>query len=303
MTGRTRPILGILALGAGGALALTACSSGGDPGTAPQTDEKGTITVGYLPAWTDSLSMSFLLKDQLEKQGYTVELTTLTEAGPLYTGLSEGDIDIYPSAWIDVAQAGYWERYESDLEDLGTYYDQASGMLAVPSYVELDSIADLRGQADRFDGKIYTIEPGSGAATYAQESLLPSYGLDDEYELVTSSTPAMLTVLEDAIRNQEDIVVTLWKPYWVNDVFDIKELEDTEDGYGDPEGLHFVGHKGFSEEFPEAAELIGRITLDDAQYGSLENLVVNEFGSGQEPEAVDAWLEENGDQLDWVVTE
>src|SRR5690606_16363669 len=125
--------------------------------------------------------------------------------------------------------------FSDDLEDLGTYYAEASGMIAVPSYVDIDSIADLKGQADRFDGKIYTIEPGSGAATFAEETLLPFYGLDEEYELVTSSTPAMLTVLQEAIDNGDDIAVTLWRPFWVNDVFDIKELEDTEDAYGEPE--------------------------------------------------------------------
>lgn len=305
MTKNTRITTSILTLGLAGSLALTGCATGNDTsGGAAEGGDKGTITLGYLPSWTDSLSTSFLLQDQLEKLGYSVELQTLTEAGPLYTGLSEGDIDIYPSAWIDVAQKGYWDRFSEDLEDLGAYYTEASGMLAVPSYVDgIDSIADLKGQGERFDGKIYTIEPGSGAATYAEETLLPFYGLDAEYELVTSSTPAMLTVLEDAIDSGDEIVVTMWRPFWVNDVFDIKELEDTEDGYGEPEGLHFIANKELSGEFPEAAELISQITLDDAQYSSLENMVVNEFGEGQEAEAVDKWLEENGDQLDWVVSE
>ena len=35
--------------------------------------------------------------------------------------------------------------------------------------------------------------------------------------------------------------------------------------------------------------------LTDEQYGSLENLVVNEYGEGQYAEAVDAWFEENPD--------
>ncbi|WP_298040769.1 glycine betaine ABC transporter substrate-binding protein [uncultured Microbacterium sp.] len=292
-----------IALVAAATVILAGCATGNDTAGGDSTGaEKGTVTLGYLPSWTDSLSTSFLLKNQIEKLGYTVELQTLTEAGPLYTGLSEGDIDIYPSAWIDVAQKGYWDRFSDDLEDLGAYYTEASGMLAVPSYVDIDSIADLKGQGERFDGKIYTIEPGSGAATFAEESLLPFYGLDEEYDLVTSSTPAMLTVLQEAISKQEDIVVTLWRPFWVTDVFDIKELDDVDDGYGEPEGLHFIAHEEFSGEYPDAAELVSSITLDDEQYSTLENMVVNEYGEGQEAEAVEAWLAQYGDQLDWVVT-
>lgn len=303
MTTRTRTrSLAIGALGVAGILAFAGCSAA--DGSSQAGEESGeTITLGYLPSWTDSLSNSFLLKDQLEKLGYTVELKTLSEAGPLYTALAEGDIDIYPSAWIDVAQIGYWEKYEDDLEDLGTYYTGASGLLAVPSYVDVDTIADLKGKADLFDGKIYGIEPGSGSAIITEETLMPAYGLDEDYDLVTSSTPAMLAALGDAIDKKEPIVVTLWRPYWVNAAYDIKELKDTEDGYGEAEGLHYIAHKGFSEEFPDAAELIGKIKIDDAQYSALEDTVVNEFGEGEEPEAIDAWLDAHGDELDWTVSE
>ncbi|WP_243228713.1 glycine betaine ABC transporter substrate-binding protein [Microbacterium sp. CIAB417] len=302
MTKRTHITAGILVLGMGATLALTGCTN--DSAGASGDSDKGTITIGFLPSWTDAVNNAYLLEDQLTKLGYDVELETLTEPGMLYTALAQGDVDIYPSAWPEISQKAFMEKYGDDLEDLGTYYEGAQGFLAVPDYVDdIDSVEDLKGQADRFDGRIYTIEPGSGTATMAAEKLFPAHQLGDEYSLTSSSLAAMLTVVDDAVQSQEDVVVTLWKPFWAIDAYGLKELDDPLNGMGDPEGLHFLGHKGFSEEFPEAAELIGQITLDDAQYGSLENLVVNEFGSGQEPEAVDAWLEENGDQLDWAVTE
>lgn len=82
----------------------------------------------------------------------------------------------------------------------------------------------------------------------------------------------------------------------------MKDLEDPKGAMGEAEALHFLGTKGFAEEYPEAAELIEQIKLDDAQYGSLEDLVVNEYGEGKEADAVDAWLEEHGDDFDWVVS-
>ncbi len=291
-----------IALGLAGALALAGCATGdqtagGDGGT----ESKGTITLGFIPTWTDGLSMAYLLEDQLEKLGYDVELQTLTDAGPLYTGLAQGDVDLFPSAWPEVTHADYMKTYGDDLEDLGAYYDNAKLTIAVPSYSSIDSIEDLKGSADLFDGRIIGIEPGAGLTAKTQDSMLPAYGLEGEYTLETSSTAAMLTVLGEAIDKKEEVVVTLWRPFWANSTYDVKDLADPLGAMGEAETLNFIAHKGFADEFPEAAALIEQITLDDDQYGSLEDLVVNEYGDGQEADAIDAWLEANGDQFDWVV--
>ncbi|WP_431074807.1 glycine betaine ABC transporter substrate-binding protein [Microbacterium phyllosphaerae] len=300
-----KKFLAITALGITASLALAGCSGDGAGGTNSGGDgaeDKGTITLGFLPSWTDGLSTAYLLQDQLEKIGYTVEMKTLTEAGPLYTGLAQGDVDMYPSAWPELTHAEYMDTYGDDIEDIGTYYENAKLTIAVPEYSELNSIEDLKGKGADFDGKIIGIEPGAGL-TAQTEKMIPAYGLEGEYELVTSSTAAMLTELKTATDKQEDLVVTLWRPFWANEAFGMKDLEDPEGAMGEAEGLHFLGHKGFAEEFPEAAELIEKIKLDDAQYGSLEDMVVNEYGEGKEADAVDAWLEEHGDEFDWVVSE
>ncbi len=304
---RKRTIMSIAALGAAGALALSGCASDGAGGTIELGGggstggggDKGTITLGFLPSWTDGLSTAYLLQDQLEKIGYDVELKTLTEAGPLYTGLAQGDVDLFPSAWPEVTHAEYMATYGDSIEDLGTYYDNARLTIAVPEYSDLETIDDL-ADAD-LGGKIYGIEPGAGLTAQTQK-MLPEYGLDSQYELVTSSTAAMLTELKSATEKKDDIAVTLWRPFWANDAFPVKDLEDPKGAMGTAEGLHFLGTKGFAAEFPDAADLIEQIVLDDEQYGSLEDLVVNEYGEGREAEAVDAWLEENGDQFDWVVS-
>ncbi|WP_311243860.1 glycine betaine ABC transporter substrate-binding protein [Microbacterium sp. WCS2018Hpa-23] len=302
-----KKFLTIAAIGAAATLTLAGCSGDGMGGTGSGTGsedtgsgDKGTITLGFLPSWTDGLSTAYLLQDQLEKIGYTVEMKTLTEAGPLYTGLAQGDVDIYPSAWPELTHAEYMNTYGDDIEDLGAYYDNAKLTIAVPEYSELNSIEDLAGKGAEFDGKIFGIEPGAGLTAQTQK-MMPEYGLDSEYELVTSSTAAMLTELKSATDKEEDIVVTLWRPFWANDAFPLKDLDDPKGAMGESEALHFLGTKGFAEEFPEAAELIEQIKLDDEQYGSLEDLVVNEYGEGKEADAVDAWLEEHGDAFDWVV--
>lgn len=298
-----------LALTLAAGLTLAACgddtgdTDSGSGGEGDAGGASGTITLGFIPSWTDGLSTAYLLEDQLEKQGYDVEMTELTEAALLYTGLAEGDVDMYPSAWPEVTHASYMEEYGDQIEDLGAYYDNAKLTFAVPSYTEIDSIAELEGNADMFGGRIVGIEPGAGLTAATQDSVMPGYNLEGDYELVTSSTAAMLTELESAIDSEEDIVVTLWQPFWANSAYDVKTLEDPEGALGETEALHFLGTEGFAEEFPEAAELIAGIQLDDETYGSLENMVVNEYEEGEEAEAIDAWIEANPEAFDTLIVD
>lgn len=318
MTVRRNRTTTTLALAMAASLTLAACGSesgddseaGGGNESAESSEDsgsaggaEGTITLGFIPSWTDGLSTAYLLEDQLTKLGYEVEMEELTEAALLYTGLANGDVDMYPSAWPEVTHASYMEEYGDNIEDLGAYYDNAKLTFAVPSYTDISSIDELTGNADMFGGQIIGIEPGAGLTKATQEQVMPTYELEGDYELVTSSTSAMLTELESAINDEEDIVVTLWQPFWANSAFDVKTLEDPEGALGEAEALHFLGTKGFAEEFPEAAELIAGIQLDDEQYGALEDMVVNEYEEGQEADAIDAWLEEYPDAFDTIVTE
>ena len=283
-------------------LGLVACGSdsesgdggGGDGGGGGGGDAK-QITLGIIPSWTDGLSTAYLWKNLLEEQGYQVEIQELSEAAPLYTGLAEGDVDVYPSAWPEVTHKSYMEQYGDRLEDLGAYYDNAKLTFAVPEYTDIDSIEDLTGNADRFGGKIIGIEPGAGLTEVTKKSVMPEYGLEGDYELVTSSTTSMLAELQKAIDDKQDIVVTLWRPFWANNAFPVKDLEDPKGALGEPEALHMLARKGFSEDFPEVADMMGKAKLDDEQYGTLEDLVVNEFGEGKEADAITKWLEDNPD--------
>lgn len=282
-------------------LTAAACGSdgGGDNPSGGGGDEGGggTITLGIIPSWTDGLSTAYLWEHVLTEEGYDVEIEEISDAAPLYTGVANGDIDIYPSAWSEVTHEAYMKEYGDQLEDLGAYYEGAKLTFAVPEYTEITSIADLPDNADKFDGKIIGIEPGAGLTKATKDSVIPAYGLDD-YTLVESSTTAMLAELGKAVKSEEDIVVTLWRPFWANSEYPVKDLEDPKGALGESEALHAIATKGFSEEHPEVADMFANFKLDDEQYGSLEDTVVNEFGEGKEAEAIDAWIEENPDFIE-----
>lgn len=92
------------------------------------------------------------------------------------------------------------------------------------------------------------IEAGAGRSIITEDEVMPHYGLDENFELALSSTSAMLGDLEVAMDNEEEIVVTLRTPFWTTSNYDVRELEDPDGIYGEPEGLHTVGRDGFSAD-------------------------------------------------------
>lgn len=286
---RAGVLVATLALGLG----LAACGS--DSKTSDEKEDK-SITLGIIPSWTDGLSTAYLWKAVLEDQGYEVKITEIADAAPLYTGVAKGDIDIYPSAWSEVTHKEYMKKYGDDLEDLGAYYEGAGLNLSVPEYSKITSIAELADNADTFGNRIVGIEAGAGLTAATKNDVMPAYGLDKAgFELVESSTTAMLAELKKATKAEEEIVVTLWAPFWANAEFPVRALEDPEGAFGDLEALHAIATKGFGDRHPEVAKMFANFKLDVEAFGSLEDLVVNEYGEGKEEEAVKAWLEQNPD--------
>ncbi|MEV6602042.1 glycine betaine ABC transporter substrate-binding protein [Actinoplanes sp. NPDC051346] len=274
-------------------LTVSGCSGSGSDSSGSGGSK--TITMGMIPGWTDGLSTTYLLENILESKGYTVKITKLSDNDPMYAALANGDIDIFSSAWSERTQKSYMDQYGAKIEDLGKYYADAGLFLAAPTYSDIKSIADLPSYAQELDGKIIGIEPGAGLTKATKDDVFPAYGLDPDFELVLSSTNAMLTALKKATAAKQPIVATLWKPFWANQAFPVRPLEDPKGAFGQPESLHSLAHSGFSKDFPEIANMIKNFKLDDAQYGSLEDTVVNKFGEGQEAEAVKAWLQQNPD--------
>ncbi|WP_370323765.1 glycine betaine ABC transporter substrate-binding protein [Euzebya sp.] len=257
-----------------------------------------TITIGWIP-WEEDIAVTNLWHAILEENGYTVEQQQL-DAGLLFDGLATGDLDLFLDAWLPNTHADYWEEYSDQVADLGVWLPEAPLTWAVPSYLEdINSIEDLADNAEMFDGQIVGIESSAGLTRISRDEVIPAYDLGDSYELVESSTPAMLAELDNAIGNEEPIVVTLWRPHPAYAEYDIKDLEDPQGALGEPDEIHAVARQGFADDFPEVAAAMEAFEFDNDTLSELEVQVLEE--EGQELEAARAWLEENSDYVNqWL---
>ncbi|MFV2101442.1 glycine betaine ABC transporter substrate-binding protein [Micromonospora sp. LOL_024] len=283
-----------VALAATAALALTgvaACGDDSDSGNSAGDNKQ--ITIGYM-AWDEAIAASYLWKNLLEEKGYDVEVQNV-EAGVVYQGLSTGDIDLFLDSWLPQTHADYMERYGDKIEKIGVWYDNASLSIAVPEYVsDVNSLEDLAGNADKFNGEMIGIEAGAGLTAATQDKVIPEYDLTGKLTLRTSSTPAMLAALDGAIKDQKPIVVTLWHPHWAYANYPLKDLADPKGTLGGAEEITTLARQGFGADFPEVTEMLKKFKMDDQQLGTLEDLMFNVHKDDEE-KAVEEWLKANPD--------
>ncbi|MEW2584661.1 ABC transporter permease/substrate binding protein [Streptomyces virginiae] len=281
----------VLALVAGGLSTFAGSGSEDGPEGAENIGKGRTVSIGYIP-WDEGIASTYLWKELLERRGFKVDTRQL-EAGALYTGLAGGGLDFQTDAWLPVTHAQYWEKYGDKLEDLGSWYGPTSIELAVPSYMkDVRSLADLKGKAGQFKGRIIGIEPSAGAMALLKDKVMKEYGLEGEYQVVDGSTPGMLAELRRAYDKKEPVVTVLWSPHWAYSSYELTKLEDPKAVWGKGDGIHTLARKGFAADEPEVAAWLRSFKLTEEQLTGLE-AQIQQTGKGKEQQAVRAWLQDH----------
>lgn len=259
----------------------------------------GEIGMAWIP-WEENLAVAHMWEAILEEEGYDVTPSQY-DVAPAFASVANSEEDLFLDMWLPATHASYEEEFGDQLEDLGVWFDEATLELTVPSYVEeVDTLEDLAENPEMFDGQITGIEAGAGMMELLINEVAPGYGLDEDFEIVESSTAAMRAELANAIEEEEPIVVTLWTPHPEYGLKDLKRLEDPQGLWGEAEQLHAVGRPGFAEDFPEVAEWIENWEMTDEELSSI-NAAIDEADEGEWADVASQWVEDNRDLVDgWL---
>lgn len=252
-----------------------------------------TVTLATVN-WESEIASTNVLAQVLKEAGFNVQITTVDPA-IMFSSVAEGQLDAMVGGWVPTTHQAYAEEYGDSMVDLGANLEGAISALTVPTYMEdINSITDL---TDENDSTITAIEPGAGVTNSAQNAVKEYDNLSD-WEVSVSSTGAMIAELDQAINNEEDIVVVGWKPHWMFMDYDLKMLDNPENVFGGYEEIHSYAREGLKEDNPEAYKII------DNFYWEVEDMssVMEELATDVEPEeAADNWIEANRETVDgWL---
>ena len=231
------------------------------------------------PGWNDLAFTTGVASVLLEGLGYEPKSDVLG-IEIIYASLKNKDLDVFLGYW-DPAMETYYASYRNDgsVETLKQNLEGAKYTFAVPQYAYdagVHDFADLAKHAEKFDRKMYGIEPGSN--TIMEQIIKENrFGLGD-WELVESSEQGMLQQVKKAVRKQEWILFQGWAPHPMNSEIPMAYLTGGDEWYGPNYGgatVHTQVRKGYVAECPNVGKLLDNLTftlaLENEGMGNLIN--------------------------------
>ena len=251
--------------------------------------------------WTDITATTAVTTTILEALGYETDVKVLS-VPVTYTGLAEGDIDVFLGNWMptmeaDIApyrEAGTVETIAKNLE--GAKYTLATNKAGAD--LGITDFAAIAAQKDALDGKIYGIEPGNDGNRLIIDMIAANqFGLEG-FEVIESSEQGMLAQVGNADSDSKPIVFLGWEPHPMNANFELTYLSGGDDVFGPNYGGAEVftnTRAGYVAECPNTGKLLTNLTFTLAMENEIMGAILND---GEAPEdAAKAWLAANPDVL------
>ncbi|MDC1105373.1 glycine betaine ABC transporter substrate-binding protein [Prolixibacteraceae bacterium] len=169
--------------------------------------------------WSENKAFTMFAKRLLESNGYQVK-TILVKDG--VKALNSGKADVFLEKWMSHS---IHVQGTQKLAVLGNIYEGGKIGLVVPNYMDITSIAELKGLEKEIGGKIYSIAINHDSESFAGVSeVRKRYDLNVESEYVTEVE--MIKVFENLYMNRVPFCITGWEPHPMLDHKYIKMLED-----------------------------------------------------------------------------
>ncbi|HJE68718.1 MULTISPECIES: choline ABC transporter substrate-binding protein [Pseudomonadaceae] len=255
--------------------------------------------------WTDITVTTAVTSEVLHALGYQTT-TNMISVPVTYKSLQNKDIDVFLGNWMPSMAADIKPYADNgSVETVRANLEGAKYTLAVPQYVYdagVKSFADIAKNADKFDGKIYGIEPGNDGNRLIQGMIDKNTFDLGKFKLVESSEAGMLSQIQRAERRQQWVVFLGWEPHPMNTRFKMAYLEGGDDVFGPNFGgatIYTNVRKGYVQECPNVGKLLTNLSFTLDMENQLMDKVLNEKQAASA--AAKAWLKAHPQVLDqWL---
>jgi len=255
--------------------------------------------------WTDVIATSAMTQVLLDGLGYETKQTSASQQ-IIFAGIRDKRLDLFLGYWNPIMTrtiAPFIEAKQVRVLDKPSL-DDARATLAVPTYLAdkgLKTFADIAKFEKELGGKIYGIEPGSGANTQIKEMIAKDqFGLG-KFQLVESSEAGMLSAVSRAVKRKEAVVFFGWAPHPMNVNQDMTYLSGSQDALGPDEGratVWTVTAPDYASRCPNVDKLLNNLHFTAAD----ESRMMQPLLDHKDPlESAKQWLKDHPqDQQRWL---
>ncbi|WAH59237.1 choline ABC transporter substrate-binding protein [Pseudomonas silvicola] len=255
--------------------------------------------------WTDVMATSAMAQVLLDGLGYQTKQTSASQQ-IIFAGIRDQRLDMFLGYWNPlmtqtitpfVEQNQVKVLAEPSLKD-------ARATLAVPTYLAekgLKTFSDIATFKQELGGKIYGIEPGSGANKQIKDMIAKNqFGLGG-FQLVESSEAGMLSAVTRATQRNEAIVFFGWAPHPMNVNLKMTYLSGSQDALGPNEGMATVWTvtaPNYASRCPNVDKLLTNLTFSAADESHMMQPLLDHKDA---LESAKAWLKAHPeDQKRWL---
>ncbi len=291
--------------------------------------EKPTLVMA--DAGWDSIRFHNDVAKIIIENGYGYKTDVKMGSTPVtFTGLIQGDIDIYMETWSDNLNNYQEALTNGDVLELSLNFGDNKQGMYVPTYIikgdperrieplapDLKSIEDLpkywelfRDPEDKTKGRIYGAIPGWAADEIMAEKV-KNYGLNEKYNLFRpGSDTALSSSMVKAVEEGKPWLGYYWEPTWIMGKYDMTLIEEPafskekwEDGYKcefPSVQVTVCVHKDMTEKAPDVVEFLKKYkTSSELTSRALAYMQDNNVGT----EEAAMWFLKNSKNMwsEWV---
>jgi glycine betaine/proline transport system substrate-binding protein len=243
-----------------------------------QPTAPGPIVLGRIDESFHQVAAA-VVEEVLLRLGHEVEV----REGPhpqMYPLLARGELQLFADSWLPGGHGTYWEQIRDRVVEVAPLFDGARFFWAVPGYVPADLVSALpdltRPEVTR---RMTTLvvqgtTPGAGLTMRSQQ-LVREYGLDEAgWSHRIGDLQAVIRTVDDRIAAGDWFVTPLWQPQYLNDVHDLRPLDDPRGVFPPPDRASLVANREALDRLPERTrELLGRIRFTVADVNAMDGAV------------------------------
>ena len=247
--------------------------------------------------WTDITATTQIANQILKSLGYKPDVSVLSVA-ITFKSLENGDIDVFLGNWMPLQEPSQAPLVKAGKIDVAAdnLTDARIGFATSKAAYDagLKTYSDIARFKDQLGGKLYGIEPGSGAnATISKMIADNTFGLGG-FNLVESSEQAMLAETAHRIKEGKPVVFFGWQPHPMNVNLPMAYLEKGNDVFGPNDGgatVITLMRAGYMKQCPNVGRLLSNLKFDSA----IENRLMSDIlDQGMQPDAaVRSWMKQN----------